>query len=65
MMYGPEKSDSPLVAAEPVERRGETKGTAERLRTRRTQCRISVSQQLDRVRQAARGENKALGWRHS
>lgn len=64
-MYGPEKSDSPIVAtkstnkaaraaAEPVERRGETKGNAERLRTRRTQCRISVSQQLDRVWQAAR-----------
>ena len=34
--------------------KGEAKGNAERLRTRRTQCRISVSQQLDRVRQAAR-----------
>ena len=47
MMHGPEKSDSPIVAtkptnkaaraaAEPVERRGEAKGNAERLRTRRT-----------------------------
>ena len=65
MMHGPEKSDSPIVAtkstnkaaraaAEPVERRGETKGNAERRRTRQTQCRISVSQQPDRVRQAAR-----------
>ncbi len=69
MMHGPEKSDSPIVAtkqtnkaaraaAEPVERRGEAKGNAQRLRTRRTQCRISVSQQLDRVRQAARTKKK-------
>lgn len=76
MMHGPEKSDSPIVAmkptnkaaraaAEPVERRGETKGNAERLRTRRTQCRISVSQQLDRVRQAARrGEGRFTALLH-
>ena len=66
MMHGPEKSDSPIVAskptnkaaraaAEPGERRGEAKGNAEKLRMRRTQCRESVSQQLDRVRQTAKG----------
>jgi len=76
MMHGSEKSDSPIVAskptnkvaraaAEPVERRGEAKGNAERLRTRRTQCRISVSQQLDRVRQAARrGEGRFTALLH-
>ena len=76
MMHGPEKSDSPIVAmkptnkaaraaAEPVERRGEAKGNAEKLRTRRTQCRISVSQQLDRVRQAARrGEGRFTALLH-
>lgn len=76
MMHGPEKSDSPIVAAkptnkaaraaaEPVERRGEAKGNAERLRTRRTQSRISVSQQLDRVRQAARrGEGRFTALLH-
>ena len=76
MMHGPEKSDSPIVAtkptnkaaraaAEPVERRGEAKGNAEKLRMRRTQCRESVSQQLDRVRQAARrGEGRFTALLH-
>ncbi len=61
MMYGPEKSDFPIVAmkpankaagaaAEPLERRGKAKGNAEGVRMRRSQCRISVPQQLDRVR---------------
>ena len=39
-------------AAEPVERRAETKGNADQQSTRRTQSRISVSQALDRIRQA-------------
>ncbi len=76
MMRGPGKSDSPIVtskptnkaaqaAAEPVERRGEAKGNAEKRRMRRTQCRISVSQQLDRVRQAARrGEGRYTALLH-
>ncbi|WP_297471239.1 reverse transcriptase domain-containing protein, partial [Acidithiobacillus sp.] len=76
MMHGPEKSDSPIVAskptnkaaraaAEPVERRGEAKGNAEKLRMRRTQCRESVSQQLGRVRQAARrGEGRFTALLH-
>ena len=76
MMHGPEKSDSPIVAtkptnkvaraaAEPVERRGETKENAEKLRMRRTQCRESVSQQLDRVRQAVkRGEGRFTALLH-
>lgn len=69
MMYGQEKSDSSIVAmksankpvkagAELMEPRGEAKGTTEWLRMRRTQCRESVSQRLDRVRQAARLKKK-------
>lgn len=69
MMHGQEKSDSPIVAmkstnkparagAEPMEPRGEAKGNAQWLRTRRTQCRESVSQRLERVRQAARHRKK-------
>ena len=76
MMHGPEKSDSPIVAskptnkaaraaAEPGERRGEAKGNAEKLRMCRTQCRESVSQQLGRVRQAARrGEGRFTALLH-
>ncbi|MCP3711532.1 group II intron reverse transcriptase/maturase [Paraburkholderia sp. CNPSo 3274] len=69
MMYEWEKSDSPIVAtklankpgelgAESVERRGGAKGNTDWSRTRRTQSRISVSQRLGRVRQAARQRKK-------
>src|SRR3974377_901462 len=62
MTHGHEKSRSALVAvkptnkaersaAEPVERRAETKGNADQQRTRRTQRRISVSKMLARIRQ--------------
>src|SRR5271165_6074657 len=62
MMYGHEKSRSAIVAvkptnnaersaAEPVERRAETKGNVDQQSTRRTQRRISVSQMLARIRQ--------------
>src|SRR6202049_3056720 len=64
-MHGPEESDSVIVAvkptnkaeqsvAEPVEPRTETKGNADQQSTRRAQDRASVSQALERVRQAAR-----------
>ena len=62
MMYEPEKSDSAIVAvklanktavskavAELVEPRAGTKGNTEQPHTRRTQCRSSVSQRLDRM----------------
>jgi hypothetical protein len=63
MMHGREKSDSAIVAgkptnkavstaAEPVERRAEAKGNASQHSTRRTQSRVSVSQALERIRQA-------------
>jgi len=69
MMYGPEKSDSAVVAMKPankaakgaaerVERRAGTKGNAGQSRTQRTQRRASVSPGLDRVRQAARQRKK-------
>lgn len=69
MTNGPEKSDLPIVAAklankprklgaESVERRGGAKGNTDWSRTRRTQSRESVSQRLDRVRQAARQRKK-------
>src|SRR5712671_5778668 len=68
-MHGPEESDSVIVAvkptnkaeqsvAEPVEPRTETKGNADRQSTRRAQDRASVSQVLERVRQAARQRKK-------
>src|SRR4249920_1899809 len=68
-MHGPEKSDSVVVAgkptnkadrsvAEPVEPRTETKGDADQQSTRRAQDRVSVSQALERVRQAARQKKK-------
>src|SRR5262245_1745742 len=41
-----------VTAAEPVERRAETKGNAGQQSTGRTQSRISVSQALERIRQA-------------
>src|SRR5712671_3185807 len=64
-MHGPEKSDAVVVAgkptnkavrsvAEPVEPRTGTKGNADQQSTRRAQDRVSVSQALERVRQAAR-----------
>lgn len=71
MMYEPEKSDSAIVAMKPannaavatvvaewVEPRAGTKGNAEQSHTRRTQSRCSVSQRLDRVRNAARQRKK-------
>ena len=62
MMHGHEKSRSAIVAvkptnkaersaAEPVERRAETKGNVDQQSTRRTQRRISVSQMLACIRQ--------------
>jgi len=64
MMHGRGKSDFAIVAtkpannaersaAEPVERRAGTKGNANQQSTGRTQSRISVSQALERIRQAA------------
>ena len=69
MMNGHEKSDSAIVAKKPLnkagqpaaeaaERRAETKGNADQQRTRRAQDRASVSQALERVRQAARQRKK-------
>ena len=69
MMHAGEKSDSAIVAtkptnnagrpaAEPVERRAETEGNAGQQRTRRAQDRESVSQVLERIRQAARQRKK-------
>src|SRR5580700_4809731 len=68
-MHGPEESDSVIVAVKPtnkaaraaaelVERRTVTKGNANQLSTRRAQDRESVSQALERVRLAARREEK-------
>ena len=47
-----EQSAVEVTAAEPVERRAETKGNAGQQSTCRTQSRISVSQALERIRQA-------------
>jgi RNA-directed DNA polymerase len=69
VMHGREKSDSAIIAtkptnkagrpvAEPVERRAGTKGNADQQSTRRAQDRESVSQALERVRQAARQRKK-------
>src|SRR6266404_3830307 len=63
MMHDREKSDSAIVAGKPtnkavptatesVERRAEAKGNASQQSTRRTQSRVSVSQALERIRQA-------------
>jgi RNA-directed DNA polymerase len=68
-MNGREKSDPTVVAAKPtnkagrpgaesVERRVGTDGNASQHRTRRAQNRGSVTQALDRVRQAARTRKK-------
>jgi RNA-directed DNA polymerase len=69
MMYGREKSDPAIVARKPannagqpaaerVERRAGTEGNASQQSTRRAQDRESVSQALERVRQAARQRKK-------
>jgi retron-type reverse transcriptase len=69
MMHGQEKSDSAIVAAkpannasqmaaEPMERRAGAKGNASQQSTCRAQDRVSVSQALDRIRQAARQRKK-------
>ena len=69
MMHACEKSDSAIVAgeptnkaersaAEPVEPRAEAKGNAGQHSTNRTQTRASVSQGLERIRQAARQRKK-------
>ena len=69
MMNGREKSDSAIVARKPAnnvgkpaaewaEPRAGTKGNTDQQRTRRAQNRASVSQGLERVRQAARQRKK-------
>jgi len=69
MMNGPEKSDSVTVAVKPANKAGQpaaewaeprtgTKGNTGQPHTRRTQSRDSVSQGLDRVRNAARQRKK-------
>src|SRR3954467_6469641 len=69
MMHEAKKSDPVIVAgkptnkvaqaaAEPVEPRTGTKGNADQQSTRRAQDRVSVSQALERVRQAARQRKK-------
>ena len=69
MRHGREKSDPAIVAtkptnkagrpaAEPVEPRAGAEGNAGQQSTRRAQNRVSVSQALDRVRQAARRGKK-------
>ncbi len=69
MTHGREKSDSPIVpgkptnkagrpAAEPVEGRGGAEGNAARQSRHRTQSRASLSQALERVREAARLDGK-------
>jgi group II intron reverse transcriptase/maturase len=68
-MNGHEESDSAIVARNPAnkaglsaaeqeERRAGTKGNADQQSTRRAQDRASVSQALDRIRQAARQRKK-------
>jgi RNA-directed DNA polymerase len=69
MTHGPEKSDLSIVAmklmnkngqpeAESVERRERAEGNTEEQHIRRTQSRESVSQGLDRVREAAQQKKK-------
>lgn len=71
-MYGEEKSDSLIVAAnlannpqgaESVERRSGAKGNAEQPHMRRTQSRESMSQRLSRVREAAKQRKKRTVYR--
>ena len=89
MMYGRGKSDSAIVAekstnkaerlaAESMERRAGAEGNVDQQSTCRAQDRESVSQALERIRQAARQRKKErftsllhhisaqhLGWRSS
>ena len=69
MTHGREKSDSAVVAgkptnkveqsaAEPVEPRAEDEGNASQQSTCRAQDRESVSQALERIRQAAKERRK-------
>lgn len=69
MMHGHEKSDLAIVAGKPankvgrpaaelVEPRAGTEGNADQQSTRRAQDRVSVSQALGRVRQAAKQRKK-------
>jgi len=70
MMHRPKKSDPAIVAtkptnkaggstaAEPVEPRAGTEGTAHQQSTYRTQCRARVTQALGRVRQVAKANRK-------
>jgi RNA-directed DNA polymerase len=69
MMHGRGKSDEAIVAvkpankaersaAEPVERRAEAKGNASQQSTGRMQSRRTVTQALERIRQAARQRRK-------
>jgi hypothetical protein len=69
LMHGYEQSDPAIVAmkpanktgrpaAEPVERRAGAEGNARQQSTRRAQDRASVSQALERVREAARQRKK-------
>jgi RNA-directed DNA polymerase len=69
MMHEHEKSDAAIgaeklankverSAAEPVEQRAAAKGNSDQQSTRRAQDRESVSQALERVRQAARQTRK-------
>jgi retron-type reverse transcriptase len=53
-----ERSVTGQTAAEPVERRAETKGNADQQSTHRTQSRASVTQALERIRIAARKRKK-------
>ena len=75
MMNGPEKSDSAIVAVKPANKAGQpaaewvepkagTEGNAGQPHTRRTQSRESVSQGLDRVRNAARQRNGVESFIH-
>ena len=52
--FAVEQSAVELAVAEPVERRAETKGNADQQSTCRTQCRVSVTQELERIRKVAR-----------
>ena len=76
MMHGREKSDPAIVARKPannagqpaaerVERRAGTEGNAGQQSTRRAQDRESVSQALERVRQAAKQKRKERSPRSS
>ena len=53
-----ERSVGEQTAAEPVERRAETKGNADWQSTRRTLSRVSVSQALERIRQIFAGRTR-------